>query len=433
MHLAGAHARPAAALRSLLALAFLFTLASPAASASAADEPLPPQGASPPGTNDFGCKPPPRHPYPVVLVHGTYLNMTVSWNVAAPALTRLGYCVFALDYGNSPFPGINAVGDIPTSARQLKTFVGRVRAATGASKVSIVGHSQGGMMPRYLIKFLGGAAAVDDLVGMSPSNHGTTNPAAPTAAAGGCIACGQQIAGSDFMKELNAGDQTPPPVSYTVVETRYDEVVTPYESEFLPDSGDGRVTNVLLQDTCPADATDHIGITDDPVAIQWVLNALGRPGPAAPDFAPDCTGAGAATFPDSSSVPEDGSGTGGGTGGGSGGSNSGGPGEGSSNPSSRRVRLVIGRLSRGARAAKARRLRVPLTARGGKVRRVRVTVRSRAGSAVVGRSRLVAVARRRVVTVRLRRTPSSGRYVVVARGRDARGRVVVAKRRFALR
>jgi triacylglycerol lipase len=283
----------AACTRRALALAVLLALAV-AAPAAAAGEPLPPQGPSPPGTNDFGCKPPPRHPYPVVLVHGTFLNMGVSWNAVAPALTRRGYCVFALDYGNGPIPGVNAVGDIPTSARQLKTFVDRVRTATGASKVSIVGHSQGGMMPRYLIEFLGGAGEIDDLIGLSPSNHGTTNPAAPAAAAGGCPACGQQVAGSDFLEELNAGDQTPAPVSYTVVETRYDEVVTPRESEFLPAGGDGRVTNVLLQDACPTDLTDHVAITDDPVAIQWMLSALGRPGPAPPDFKPDCSGA--ATF-----------------------------------------------------------------------------------------------------------------------------------------
>ena len=53
--------------------------------------------------------------------------------------------------------------------------------ATGAAKVDIIGHSQGGMMPRYYVKNLGGAAKVDDLIGLSPSNHGTTNSPPPSA------------------------------------------------------------------------------------------------------------------------------------------------------------------------------------------------------------------------------------------------------------
>ena len=61
-----------------------------------------------------------------------------------------GFCVFALDYGN------RATGPSRTPPPQLDAFVGRVLAATGAAKVSMVGHSQGGMMPRYYIKFLGG-------------------------------------------------------------------------------------------------------------------------------------------------------------------------------------------------------------------------------------------------------------------------------------
>ena len=56
----------------------------------------------------------------------------------------------------------------------LRRFVNQVLAATGAHKVDIVGHSQGGMMPRYYIKNLGGASKVNTLVGLAPSNHGTT-------------------------------------------------------------------------------------------------------------------------------------------------------------------------------------------------------------------------------------------------------------------
>jgi triacylglycerol lipase len=157
-----------------------------------------------------------------------------------------------------------------------------VLAKTGAAKVDIVGHSQGGMMPRYSIKNLGGAAKVDDLVGLAPSNHGTTNPLAPYGGAT-CPACVEQAAGSPFITALNAGDETPGDVSYTQIETRYDEVVTPYTSAFL--SGG---TNVLLQDKCPADVSEHLAIVGDPIALQWALDALSHPGPASPGLEPTC-------------------------------------------------------------------------------------------------------------------------------------------------
>ena len=133
--------------------------------------------ASPPGANDFSCKPSKAHPLPVILVHGTFADMSDSWQALSPLLANHGYCVFALNYGSyegSGEVGIYATGDIAQSAEQLGGFVTRVLSATGASKVDLVGHSQGGMMPRYYLRFLGGATKVHTLVGLSPSNHGTT-------------------------------------------------------------------------------------------------------------------------------------------------------------------------------------------------------------------------------------------------------------------
>jgi triacylglycerol esterase/lipase EstA (alpha/beta hydrolase family) len=231
-------------------------------------------GISPPGANRWDCKPTAAHPDPVVLVHGTLFDQTVTWNLMAPVLEHAGYCVFALDYGN------RATQEIAHSATELAAFVHRVLSATGAGKVDLVGHSQGGMMPRYYIKFLGGGAYVNDLIGLSPSNHGTTIPLAPPLGTyADCIACSEQVAGSPFLQHLNAGDQTPGPVNYTVIESDHDEIVTPYTS-----------TNVLLQHDCALDPSEHITIPYDPVAIQWVLNALSSDGPADPSFKPDCTG-----------------------------------------------------------------------------------------------------------------------------------------------
>ena len=258
---------------------------------------LPSLGVSPPGAN-VECEPPAKHPYPVVLVHGTIGDMTYSWNLLSPALKRLGYCVFALDYGN------RALGPIETSAQQVEDFIDAVLAETGADRVAIVGHSQGGMLPRYLIKFLGAASKVDEVVGLVPSNHGTTQPLAPPLGQLGCPACTQQVAGSEFMTELNAGDETPGPVDYTQVTTRYDEVVTPHTSAYLRDDGDGRVTNVTVQDACPLDVFEHVLFVYDPVALQWTLNALGRAGPADPGFKPGCLGLRLLAFPDSDSTTE---------------------------------------------------------------------------------------------------------------------------------
>ena len=66
--------------------------------------------ASPPGSNDFTCKPTAAHPRPVVLVHGLGATMGENWATLAPLLANEGYCVFALTYGTAP--GEQVVGGL---------------------------------------------------------------------------------------------------------------------------------------------------------------------------------------------------------------------------------------------------------------------------------------------------------------------------------
>ena len=259
------------------------TAADPAPSAPSA-LPTSPLG-DPPGANDWSCRPTAARPTPVILVHGTFGDRRTLLERLSSSIKNAGFCVYSLDYGNR---GLN---DIPTSAGELKAFTERVLASTGASKVSMVGHSQGGMMPRYYLKFLGGAAVVDDLVGISPSNHGTAVTAGelnPISLLVGfaCTSCVQQGAGSDFLLNLNAGDETPGDVSYTQITTRYDEVVIPHTSGYL--AAGPRTTNVTVQDKCPFAFPEHL---TNPLATPTVgitLDALTHDGPAAPSFRPRC-------------------------------------------------------------------------------------------------------------------------------------------------
>jgi triacylglycerol esterase/lipase EstA (alpha/beta hydrolase family) len=265
-------------LRPLAALLLTATVAVvPAATAAqAADAPSR-------GWNDYSCKPSAAHPHPVVLVHGTFANSVDNWLALAPYLESRDYCVFSFDYGQlSGVPLFYGLGPIDKSAEQLKTFVEKVLTATGAAETDLVGHSQGGLMPRYYLRFLGGAAKVNALVGIAPDNHGTTLsgltnllpyfPGVGDFLTTNTPALADQVVGSAFLTKLNEGGDTVPGVKYTVLATKYDEVVTPYRSQFLSGSG---VHNVLLQDLCPLDLSEHVAIgLFDRIAFHEVANAL---------------------------------------------------------------------------------------------------------------------------------------------------------------
>jgi triacylglycerol lipase len=221
----------------------------------------------------------PAHPNPVVLVPGTF--EATDWTSIADALQTRGYCVKAFQYSAA------GTGPIARSASDLGQFVDRVLSSTGATRVSLVAHSEGGVVARYYVRFMGGTAKVADLVALAPPNHGTTTPLVIPGVLLGCVACAEQTAGSSLLAKLNAGNGVPGPVNYTVIETRYDAVVTPYQSALLKGPSN-RVTNVVLQDACPDDLASHLTITDDPVAVQWVEQALAGSGPARPAFKPRC-------------------------------------------------------------------------------------------------------------------------------------------------
>jgi len=254
------------------------------------------------GANNWNCKPSAQHPNPVVLVHATGVNLGANWVALSPMLKNAGYCVYAFNYGMTwlSLGRIGGLGEISASARTLSSFVDKVRSSTGAAKVDMVGHSQGGMMPNYYIKFLGGASKVGTFVGLAPSNHGTTvdgivNLGSALNVLGfansilwgvGVPGLQEQEAGSSFQRNLFAGGDTVAGPKYVVIETKYDIVVTPYTNAFL---NGPNAKNVLVQDQCPNDNVGHIGMFTDGPVLQNVMNSLGANDP---NFRANCTGYG---------------------------------------------------------------------------------------------------------------------------------------------
>ncbi|WP_430333737.1 esterase/lipase family protein [Rhodococcus sp. ACT016] len=262
-------------------------------------------GGSLPGSNDWTCKPSAAHPRPVILVHGTGANRQTNWATYVPLLKNNGYCVFAPTYGarsGASWPGsaVGGLAPLEESAHQFGEFVDEVLAATGADKVDIVGHSQGTLMPNYYVKFLGGAAKVDKYVSLAPlwlgagafwaeeitafaREHGL-KPLQEQTFGQLCAACLDMAPGSEFVDKMNeGGGPYAPGVSYTNIATRYDELVVPYTSGLVPGPN---TVNIVVQDQCLQDYSEHAAMGASPIAAAHVLNALDpqhqRPAPCMP-------------------------------------------------------------------------------------------------------------------------------------------------------
>ncbi|MDG3009294.1 alpha/beta fold hydrolase [Rhodococcus sp. D2-41] len=265
-------------------------------------------GGSSPGSNDWSCRPTVAHPDPVILLHGTAGNRQTEWGTLSPLLVNAGYCVFALTYGNDPslpwpLSGFGGLGPLEQSGVQLADFVHRVLAETGARKVDVVGHSLGTILPEYYAKFLGGTDTIGRYVSLAPfwnqglpvgtpglgTSSGGAVPAAPPPVPSLCASCDQTDPGAPFMTMMQSGGVYSPQIRYTNIMTRYDEVVVPYTDGYAPAPN---ATNIVVQDQCAQDFSEHLALVADPVALTDVLNALdpAHPRPVPCTFVPPFLG-----------------------------------------------------------------------------------------------------------------------------------------------
>ncbi|HEU5471117.1 MAG TPA: alpha/beta fold hydrolase [Actinophytocola sp.] len=206
-------------------------------------------------------------PDPVIIVNGTF-GPAFFYEPLAARLRHDGYRVSIFELPNL------GTGDIAATARALDAFADRVRAQTGAARVDLVAHSQGGLVARQYVKFLGGSSEVDSLVSMAAPHYGTViaNLAAFFGLGNclGIVACNQMAAGSAFLNNLNAGDDTIGAVRYTNLYTVLDELVRPIDNATLRDGA----TNVLIQSRCPLRVVDHIGLPLDGTTYTGITDAL---------------------------------------------------------------------------------------------------------------------------------------------------------------
>lgn len=163
------------------------------------------------------------------------------------------------------------LADIDVSARALSELVRKVLARTGASRVDLIGHSQGALVARQYIKFHGGVSKVDDYIALAGPEYGT-RLANFADRIGACFfpACREMAVGSDFLEALNAGDDTPGAVRYTTISTLFEEFIHPVENTNLRDGA----TNVKIQDKCPLRAVDHLGLIFDGTVYSVIARVL---------------------------------------------------------------------------------------------------------------------------------------------------------------
>jgi triacylglycerol esterase/lipase EstA (alpha/beta hydrolase family) len=169
----------------------------------------------------------------------------------------------------------------------VSDFISQVLSETGAAKVDLVGHSEGAFLCLYVPKELPVAGEIGRVVAMAPPTHGTSFANLVTLSdvlglagltnlilAGTCPACNELIDGGSAVSTLDNGPVTQPGITYTILISRVDELVTPPTTAFVNEAG---VTNEYVQDTCPYDPVGHIGLAIDSDVAQMVTNALDPP------------------------------------------------------------------------------------------------------------------------------------------------------------
>lgn len=215
----------------------------------------------------------------VLLVHGTGEKKQETWSWSyEPALHGDGFATCSVQLPD------HGLGDFDVAAEYVVAAI-REASRRAGHPVAVIGYSQGGALPVWAAKFWPDVAdRVTDLISLGGPFDGT-QLANEVCTPGQCAPLAWQLRrGSDHVAALRNAP-LPEGVPVTSISTQYDEIVRPQpEASSLPGA-----TNVMLQDVCAADPSDHGLILGDPVAYALALDALTHSGPALPSRLPATT------------------------------------------------------------------------------------------------------------------------------------------------
>ena len=212
---------------------------------------------------------------PVLLVSG-YGGSTQALEPLREALETAGRDVVVVP------PVAGGTGDLEDQAESLDDAAAAARARLGASSVDVVGYSAGGVVARSWVRDHGGGSVARRVLSIGSPQHGTSVAEAALGVAGTCPeACEQLATDSDLLRELNAGDETPPGPRFVSVWSTVDRTVVPPDSARLAGGLD-----FTVQSVCPGARTAHGDLPADPVVLAAVRTTLGTGPPEAPTGVP---------------------------------------------------------------------------------------------------------------------------------------------------
>jgi pimeloyl-ACP methyl ester carboxylesterase len=190
----------------------------------------------------------------VVLVHG-FAGSSASWSAVRGALRKDGRTVVSFDY----FPWASSVDDL---ADRLVETVQDVLAATGASKVRLVGHSLGGVIVALALTREGLSAHVDLVVTLGSPFSGS-----PWA---GMLPLGPLVRalrpGSAQLRRL-ASVEAPAGVRWLAFASTLDPIVPAHRA--VP--ANRPVSSVII------DSAGHCGMLLDPAVVARIVAATTLP------------------------------------------------------------------------------------------------------------------------------------------------------------